>query len=925
MTTPEFIPGQRWSSDGESELGLGVVVECDGRAVRVAFPAAGEERTYAVRSAPLTRVRFDAGDGVRDHEGRSLTVEAVEEIDGVVVYDCRDEDGAAVRLPEPGLDDRLRLNRPEARLLAARFDGDDWFSLRYESWLRGAEAARSPLFGLGGARVAPIPHQLYIAEQAAGRLWPRLLLADEVGLGKTIEAGLILHRLALAGRARRVLVVVPEPLLHQWLVEMLRRFNLPFALFDRARFDAAGEGDGEEEGNNPFFEAQRVLCSLEFLTSDPAVARAALAGEWEMLVVDEAHHLHWSPEESSLEYDLIEALAQITPGALLLTATPEQLGRAGHFARLRLLDPHRFHDYESFLAEEREYEPVAAVAARLMEGEPLNDADRGLLESLLGEDAEGDPEEVMERLLDLHGTGRVLYRNTRSAIQGFPGREGITYPLAPPAAYDPASITPERAFGAGWSGEDPRVDWLADKLRELRPEKVLVICAHAETAIELREALHRREGIHAAMFHEGMEIVERDRAAAYFADPVEGSQALICSEIGSEGRNFQFAHHLVLFDLPLEPELLEQRIGRLDRIGQLSTIRIHVPYFAGAAGEVLQRWYAEGLGAFDGVAPAAGAVFEALGAELLAAMADPAKMDELVIHAAERSAELAAELEAGRDRLLELHSHRPDHSERLVRAMGAMDNDRKLADFMGRYWDAFGVEHDPGPGRSTVLHPGNHMLQHHFPGLPEEGTTITFERDDALAHEDREFLTWEHPMVRGAMELLTGGDQGATAISVIKERRIDPGTLLLELVYVTECPAPPELEIGRFLPPTALRLLLDGRGRDLTAQFAHHALQGQCQRRNRDLSKAVVESQAPRLRQLLERGALLAQRAADAEAERARLDAARAFDAELSRLRALGAPAEEEREMLDRTRAAVADQLAHTRLRLDAARLIITQ
>ncbi|GAB6042671.1 RNA polymerase-associated protein RapA [Endothiovibrio diazotrophicus] len=922
MSDPIYIPGQRWSSDGESELGLGVVVSCDGRMVRVLFPAAAEERTYAVRSAPLTRVRFDVGDAIRDHEGRPLTVDGVEEQGGVVTYRCHDENGGAETLAESGLDDRLRLNRPEARLLAARFDGDTWFTLRYEAWLRAAEAARSPLFGLAGARVAPIPHQLYIAEQAAGRLWPRLLLADEVGLGKTIEAGLILHRLVLAGRARRVLVVVPEPLLHQWLVEMLRRFNLPFALFDRARFDAAGE---PAEENNPFFEAQRVLCSLEFLTSNPAVARAALGGQWEMLVVDEAHHLHWTPEESSLEYDLIEALAQLTPGALLLTATPEQLGRAGHFARLRLLDPHRFHDYDAFLAEEREYEPVAAVAARLLEGAPLGDEERALLASLLGEEADGEPEVVMERLLDLHGTGRVLYRNTRAAIQGFPGREGIAYPLSLPDGYDPASPAPERGFGPGWSAVDPRVDWLAETLRGLRPAKVLVICAEAATAVELREALHRRHGHHAALFHEGMEIVERDRAAAYFADPQEGSQALLCSEIGSEGRNFQFAHHLVLFDLPLEPELLEQRIGRLDRIGQCSAIRIHVPCFAGSAGEVLYRWYDEGLGAFGGVAPAAGAVFEALGAELLAALGDPARCDGLVARAAALSAKLAGELEAGRDRLLELHSHRPEQADRLVRAMAAVDGDRRLADFMGRLWDAFGVEHDPGPGRSTVLHPGNHMHHHHFPGLPEEGITVTFERDDALAHEDREFLTWEHPMVRGAMELLTGSDQGATAITVVKSSRIEPGTLLLELVYVAECPAPPELEIGRFLPPTALRLLLDGRGRDLTEQLPHHALQGESQRRNRDLAKAVVQSQTPRLRQLLERGALLAQRAADREAARAKEEAARTFDAELARLRALGAPAREERETLEATREAVASQLDHTRLRLDAARLIITR
>ncbi len=159
---------------------------------------------------------------------------------------------------------------------------------------------------------------------------------------------------------------------------------------------------------------------------------------------------------------------------------------------------------------------------------------------------------------------------------------------------------------------------------------MLLIAARAQTVLDLREALLRRAGIHAAVFHEGMEIVERDRAAAYFAAAEDGTQILLCSEIGSEGRNFQFAHHLVLFDLPLDPDLLEQRIGRLDRIGQRETVRIHVPYLAGGPGETLYRWYAEGLGALSAPCPAAPAVFAQLGPDLHAALADPSLADALM-------------------------------------------------------------------------------------------------------------------------------------------------------------------------------------------------------------------------------------------------------------------------------------------------------
>ena len=535
-------------SEAEPDIGLGSILETDGRMLRVAFPASDLERTYAIQSAPLSRVVFSAGETIEDADGHFLKVESVSQKDGLYLYHCSDSEGGQVDLPEQRLNDRMRLNRPQDKLLARRIDSDVWFSLRYRTWQKNAENWRSPVFGLVGPRVDLIPHQLYIAHEVASRQAPRVLLADEVGLGKTIEAGLIMHRLLLSERVSRVLIVVPEALLYQWLVEMLRRFNLHFSILDDQRFSESDEA-------NPFQEQQRVLCSLEFLVSSSSVARAALEGDWDLLVVDEAHHLAWSPEGASLEYELVEALAGSTPGVLLLTATPEQLGRSGHFARLRLLDPQRFHDYEDFLEEERQYEPVARLAARVLETGKIDASDRTLLEQLLGSADFKTPEELIDRLVDRHGTGRVLFRNTRQAIKGFPGRRVQGYPLPMPADYHKfrADITPEIHYPRKWSRIDPRVEWLIGKLRELAPQKVLVICAHARTVKGLKEYLFEKEGMHVAMFHEGMEIIERDRAAVYFADPEEGAQALICSEIGSEGRNFQFSHHLVLFDLPLNP------------------------------------------------------------------------------------------------------------------------------------------------------------------------------------------------------------------------------------------------------------------------------------------------------------------------------------------------------------------------------------
>jgi ATP-dependent helicase HepA len=918
----EFVPGQRWMSEAEPDLGLGMVEEVDARHVRLSFAASGESRNYAALTAPLSRVRLSVDDPVQDSDGTDLTILEVLQSGGLLSYRCVNSAGVESLLPERLLSDRLRLNRPQDKLLARRIDADIWFTLRYQSWLQSANLWHSPLFGLQGPRIDLIPHQLFIASEVASRAAPRVLLADEVGLGKTIEAGLILHRLILTERVQRVLVILPDALVHQWLVEMLRRFNLPFAVYDQDRYDGADQA-------NPFQAEQRVLCSLSFLTSSPEVARAVLDGEWDLLIVDEAHHLAWSEEETGLSYQLVEALAEQTASVLLLTATPEQLGRAGHFGRLRLLDPQRFHSYKAFLDEEDAYGPVAALAARLLDDKPLDESQRRLLDRLLGDEADAKPRQIISRLIDRHGTGRVLFRNTRHAIKGFPGRHLNTVALPLPEGYIPlrADPRPEHAFGAGWTAVDPRVPWLYELLQRLTPAKVLVICAMADTAIALRDYLLDRCAVHAAMFHERMDIVARDRAAAFFADPDEGSQVLICSEIGSEGRNFQFAHHLVLFDLPLEADLLEQRIGRLDRIGQRETIELHVPYLEGAASEVLMRWYRDGLASFEATCPAASAVFDRLGDRLQQTLVQVGQVDTLVQDAANLTTRINAELEEGRDRLLELHSHQPERAAALVETLRTPVGSTPLDAFMVAYWDAFGVEHERGPGNSTVLRPGAHMLHEHIPGLGGEAVTVTFERGDALAHEDRQFLTWEHPMVRGSMEMLTSGELGAAAVTVCSHPDYRAGTVFVEALFVTECTAPRGLEVQRYLPPTCLRFLLDAQGEDQSQRLAHEALSGLCLSQNRKLADTVIKSQGTRIKLLLSHAEELAQaRGAGLAAEALRLMNDE-LGAEQQRLAALARVnpnvRDVEIEQLGVRRELLAVHLSDTRVRLDAVRVVV--
>ncbi len=859
----QYQPGQRWISDSEAELGLGTILAEDGRLLTVLYPATGETRQYATRNAPLTRVRFAPGDEITHFEGWKLTVQEVEDVDGLLVYHGLDAQHQPVTMPETQLSNFIQFRLASDRLFAGQIDPLAWFALRYHSLEHNSRLLQSSLWGLGGARAQPIAHQLHIAREVADRIAPRVLLADEVGLGKTIEAGLVIHRQLLSGRASRVLILVPENLQHQWLVEMRRRFNLDVALFDAERFM-------ESDASNPFEDCQLALVALEWLKEDEKAQDALFAAGWDLLVVDEAHHLVWHPEQASAEYSLVEQLAEVIPGVLLLTATPEQLGQDSHFARLRLLDPARFHDLEAFRAESSQYRPVAEAVQELLDqgrlsaqardaiGGFLGDEGRELLDAIDGGDEQARARLVRE-LLDRHGTGRLLFRNTRAAVQGFPERELHPYPLPSPDEYlelpigEHAELYPEVSYQAQddvdeeqrWWRIDPRVEWLIDTLKMLKKFKVLVICAHAETALDLEDALRVRSGIPATVFHEGMSILERDRAAAYFADEEFGAQVLICSEIGSEGRNFQFAHHLVLFDLPAHPDLLEQRIGRLDRIGQKHRIQLHVPYLENSPQERLFQWYHQALNAFLATCPTGNALQHQFGPRLLPLLenGDDGQWQQLLDEATAERIRLEGELHRGRDRLLELNSGGAGEGEALASAILEQDDQFTLPIYMEELFNAFGIDSEDHSDNALILRPSEKMLDASFPLGDDEAVTITYDREQALAREDMQFLTWEHPMVQGGMDLVLSGSMGNTAVALIKNKALKPGTVLLELLYVSEVVGPRKLQLGRFLPPAALRCLLDANGNDLAPKVGFETLNDQLESVPRASANKFVQAQ----------------------------------------------------------------------------------
>lgn len=812
------MPGQRWVSDMEPELGLGIVIRVANRRVSLFFRQADAIREYASNGAPLHRVRFQVGDTIRDHDNNTILVERVEETGGVITYH-----GAGKSLSESLLAESHSVSEPIEQLLSGQWGPGHHFDLRRRSWRARQQSSQSPLRGLLGGRLSLIPHQFFIADDIASRLLPRVLLADEVGLGKTIEACLLLHRLLITGRITRVLIVLPESLVHQWFVELLRKFNLTFALIDEDYYQSLDKTSDE----NPFLNEQLVICHRRFLRKQPQ-RKAVVDSGWDLVLVDEAHQIR----PDTVDFELLSALSKATSRLILLTATPERLGVDEHFQRLRLLDPLRFPNLDSYKQEADKYRQLAELLEPLHAGK----VDRGNLKKIKqlfpgagslirdtiasAEDSEESTAgQLFEALLDLHGPGRQIYRNSRAVIGGFPPRRFNEVLLKGAGKDDPAL---ELELREDWGRDDVRYDpdyqadarvrWLAAMLRDHPTEKFLVICRTRLRAVAIQTTLQNIVSVNAAAFHEGLSLVQRDRHAAWFAQK-DGAQVLICSEIGSEGRNFQFCHNLILFDLPLDPDLLEQRIGRLDRIGQEKDIMIYWPVAEDAPQLTIGRWLHHGCNAFERHGHGVRLVWEKWRDRMyqlcfFRGSGSEEDLEKAISAARDDLATIEQELEGGRDRLLEWRSWHQNQGAEITAAIKEVDKSPELQRLMQGLWEHFGVAAGELGDRFYRLNAGSLKVDA-FPNLPESGLTLTFQRKTAVEREDVAFLSWDHPMVSGAMDMLLGSTDGTIAAMRVASESSGTFETRVELLFVLECIAPDHLYVDRFLPSQSIHLVVD--------------------------------------------------------------------------------------------------------------------
>ena len=935
-----YQTGQRWSSRNEPDLGVGMIVELESKSFTVHFAESEIDRHYSVSQTSLVRRTLTEGDELY-FQDEAFVIEEVREIDGLVEYFIGDDwiEESIIQFPRNDKNeiDALLSLSPAKRM---------WFDLRHQTLNHQSKLASSEVRGLMGLKAELLPHQIYLAHDIANRPKARALLCDEVGMGKTLEAGLILHHRMLNGLCKRALILTPTNLQHQWLVEMLRRFHQHFSLINETAYEESWDEDA-----NLFEEQPLVIAPIDWVAGNGKAAQQMLSADWDMVIIDEAHHLSWSPEAPSNGYQLATALAAKSESLLLLSATPEQTGEEEHFSRLQLLDPESYHDFSQYQEQQADFKQAALLAEQLLpltqgkEPEARPDWDKWFapylkevsskewFQSLNTKDDETFEMAVQDAiswLIDRHGTGREVFRNTRAAIGGFPDRILTHYPLTPNPthSYSQDSVFPQNSLEQAKWGEDPRWEWLKEFL-ECQADKVLVICHSSDMAQWLSEQL-TFAGFQSADFHEQMPLIHRDRAAAYFADP-DGAQVLVCSEIGSEGRNFQFSHNLVMYDLPEHPDLLEQRIGRLDRLGQTQDVKIHVPYIEGTVQERLYQWYHLALNAFCHTTPCGDKVNHTFKDSLASFLQGNDDDDTLIAEAKAYHQALLIQLDQGRNRLLEMTSCRPERAKELIENIEE-NASAGLDEYIEKVTHAFNIHTDriekEGDESEWFIRPSTDMMLEALPGIEEEGKTLVLNRRKASQREDVAFATWEHPLISMLMDEVHTFDSSKLTASTMPIAALPEGTVLIESLFVIEASAHPRLKLSQSLPMTPIWQLSDANGKFLHSQFTPEKWADRLKSVPNRVAEQWVAALRKDLIELLQNHQLNAHEQARPIISQAKHEYQRKWQGELDRLIELQKQnnqiKDEEVERLENNLQEGLSRIDDCQIRLDAIRIILT-
>jgi ATP-dependent helicase HepA len=882
--------------------GIGRVVALSKDGLRIAVRFSGrprEELQVATRDAALARYHFQPGDGVKLRGSADKLVRGVvrELSPGPLDTLTVEAEGKEVRISEQSVASLPPASGVLESLVRGHWGDARNFLLRQSTLRLDVERRCDGLGALFASRVMVKPYQVAVAQRVLSDRAPRYVLADEVGLGKTIEAGMILSALLHARLARRVIVVAPAHLTVQWLAELWHKFNLRFTLMDEERLARLQKEAPDED---PWHENDLVVTSLDLLSRSPD-AREAVGDDdnrWDLVIIDEAHHLR-----SDRAYEAAIRLGTNTWGLLLLTATPMKLDPQEYFRLLKLVESAPAQTSEEFerrldrqkeltaLIHAIEDAPTAEVARQAQKASKLFPKDTALAELAQGI---GKKPALREALLDhvaeVYSLSSRLIRNRRAVVGGFTPRnlhlvdvaldreqqdlqrdvhgalqgalKAGTLPQGPPLGLllrrldsSPPALAralenrPEpalkelarRAAGTAGFSRDAKLRALREKLREIQrsePGAKALIFTESRETLEYLVAELGREGFAPLWYHGELPTLERDRMVARFRDP-DGGRVLVSTEAGGEGRNFQFCHHLFHYDLPWSPSAVEQRIGRLDRIGQTRPVEIYVLRPEGTFAARVVDLFAHDVQAFADTIGGLDAVMEEVEGELLELAAFKGAQ-AWTDYAARLSKAVGLARDAIRkdyDPLLDRRSFDRDRVTSLLsRAFARAGLDEEgLADsedLEEGLWAAardlderleetvLAIARKVGIGVDTDEHVeafqcrltlGSGLTVDALAGIDLSEERViegTFWRDTAVEREEIEYLATGHPLVEALMNHVRDGDLGRA--SVIRLRDGSAAGVAGSFSYLVQLPEPEDLAMGAHIPSRQAERLLDG-------------------------------------------------------------------------------------------------------------------
>lgn len=413
-------------------------------------------------------------------------------------------------------------------------------------------------------------YQIETARKVLRQMGGRALLADEVGLGKTIEAGLICSEYLARGQIQSILVLTPASLVSQWQSELASKFNIDTITTDDKLLQQNTE---EFWTNNP-----RIIASLNTAKSAkhyPHVTQRS----WDLVIVDEAHHLK---NRNTLNWKLVNALQKRF--ILMLTATPVQNSLVELFNLLTLLKPGLLKTEAAF---KKEYVssangrvPKNPEKLRQLMREVMVRNTRSLVDVKLPKrfattitvTPNSSEEKLYQDLTNFLRNDAVnldKFSRTNLLMRAGSSSRALTESLQNLSKRLPSDELKTLTERASKIKQVEKALALVDLLKQSQ-QKTIVFTTHKATSAYLAETF-TNAGISFAAFLGDMSLKEKDAALDAFRDSVS---VLLASETGGEGRNIQFANCIVNYDLPWNPMKIEQRIGRIHRIGQMQDVFI---------------------------------------------------------------------------------------------------------------------------------------------------------------------------------------------------------------------------------------------------------------------------------------------------------------------------------------------------------------